>query len=648
MEPAIKIIRETEFYQGYIRLKMAVTNESPYMIADVILDFIYDDKLLRIDRYEPNYQERRGKLYLGSVDGGKSKSIAIYFDPMMCSKGTDIDCHVTFKDYQGKRSILQMEPKEISVVCPIMKTESDINIGRLKEFINELPSRDNRVCEILRGFDMAKVVNIAREVVEKHDIRHVRTLHTKDENNYELWYYGKTKVTKDDIVIRISVLNAHQTLELFAATQTPETLAGLLAEVGREIKDIVELKISGRNRVVNVSINKSKIDRSNLIDLCDMDGTCDVNIVVDKSEIDRSSIGSVNGNGGDSNQSGSNAGVGNRECPICFNLIDSSNKSLLCKCGSRFCRTCENWFREPCKPGERPLCEACFTAEQERLARENEEKARLKATEENERIRRTEEERRRREDTERKRQEEERLRKEREETAKKAVASIRNSIGMEFVLIHAGEFHMGSNENSYEEPVHKVKISKPFYLSKYLVTQKEWKAVMGTDPSYFKGDNNPVENFSWNDVQEFVKKLNAKEGTNKYRLPSEAEWEYACRAGTTTSYSFGDIESKLRDYAWYDNNSGGNTHPVGQKKPNPWGLYDMHGNVLEWCQDKYHANYKDAPTDGSVWKDGSGSSRISRGGSWFDIASYCRSANRLSRDPDSSSIFLGFRLLRTV
>ena len=161
-----------------------------------------------------------------------------------------------------------------------------------------------------------------------------------------------------------------------------------------------------------------------------------------------------------------------------------------------------------------------------------------------------------------------------------------NTIDMEFVLIQPGEFDMGSPVNETgrgndEGPVHHVTISEAFYLGKYEVTQKQWHEVMGYSPSHFKGDDLPAENVSWDDVQEFIKKLNKKENTHKYRLPSEAEWEYAARAGTTTRYSFGDDDSKLGEYAWYNENSGGKTHPVGNKGANPWGLYDVHGNVWE-------------------------------------------------------------------
>jgi formylglycine-generating enzyme required for sulfatase activity len=146
---------------------------------------------------------------------------------------------------------------------------------------------------------------------------------------------------------------------------------------------------------------------------------------------------------------------------------------------------------------------------------------------------------------------------------------------------------------------------------------------MDSNPSHFKGDHQPVGNVSWNDAQEFIKKLNDKEGNNKYRLPSEAEWEYAVRAGTTTRYSFGDDVSKLGDYAWCDSNSGGTTHETGQKEPNPWGLYDIHGNVWEWVQDWWHDNYNGAPTDG-------------------------RSASRAGIVAGYRSNNLGFRLLRIL
>lgn len=183
------------------------------------------------------------------------------------------------------------------------------------------------------------------------------------------------------------------------------------------------------------------------------------------------------------------------------------------------------------------------------------------------------------------------------------------STSMKLILIPSGEFIMGSPEeemgrDNYEGPVQKVTIREPFYLGKYPVTQKQWKAVMGSNPSYYSSsDDLPVEQVSWYDAQAFIKKLNQMEKTDKYYLPSEAKWEYACRAGTTTKYSFGDDESMLNEYARYSQNgySDNQTHSIGQKKPNPWGLYDMHGNVREWCQDKWNDNLKSVPFDGSAW-----------------------------------------------
>ena len=187
----------------------------------------------------------------------------------------------------------------------------------------------------------------------------------------------------------------------------------------------------------------------------------------------------------------------------------------------------------------------------------------------------------------------------------------RNLTGMEFVLIPAGEFEMGSPSREkrrklWESPVHRVTIKKPFYLGIYPVTQEQWNKVMGSNPSYFKGEKHPVETISWEDAQVFLRKLNAIENTGEkcsgYRLPTEAEWEHAARAGSTGSYFFGDDESKLKEYAWFLGNSGLETHPVGLKKPNPWGLYDIYGNVGEWVQDEYHISYKGAPSDGRAWE----------------------------------------------
>jgi len=230
--------------------------------------------------------------------------------------------------------------------------------------------------------------------------------------------------------------------------------------------------------------------------------------------------------------------------------------------------------------------------------------------------------------------------------------TFKNSIGMEFVQIPAGSFDMGcsygdSDCSNDEKPQHRVNITRAFYLGKYEVTQGQWRAVMGNNPSSFSscGDSCPVEKVSWDDVQEYIRRLNAKEGGNKYRLPTEAEWEYAARAGSRTRYYWGD--SMDGAYAWYDGNSGSETHPVGQKKPNAFGLYDMTGNVWEWVQDWYDSGYYGRSASNDPIGADSGSSRVLRGGSWVYDGRRCRSSDRSSDTPVRRGSDLGFRLART-
>ncbi len=234
---------------------------------------------------------------------------------------------------------------------------------------------------------------------------------------------------------------------------------------------------------------------------------------------------------------------------------------------------------------------------------------------------------------------------------------ITNSIGMKLVLTPKGTFMMGSPESEEarfeDETQHEVTISKDYYLGVHEVTQAQYEKVMGTKPSYFQGDeikgsstNNPVESVSWLDAVEFCKKLSdlpeEKAAGRVYRLPTEAEWEYACRAGSKSAYSFGESSKSLGDYAWFDGNSNNQTHPVGEKKANAWGLYDMHGNVWEWCSDWYGGYDNNSVSDPVGSREGS--FRVIRGGSWLDDAAYCQSAIRYRIDPSSRSIIIGFRL----
>jgi formylglycine-generating enzyme required for sulfatase activity len=222
-----------------------------------------------------------------------------------------------------------------------------------------------------------------------------------------------------------------------------------------------------------------------------------------------------------------------------------------------------------------------------------------------------------------------------------------NQVTLEMVSLPAGEFLMGSDESDYEKPQHQVKVNS-FAIGKYPVTQAQYEAVMGTNPSYFKNNpQNPVEQVSYDDAKAFCQKLSQITGKT-YRLPTEAEWEYACRAGTTTDYYFGDDANQLGDYAWYYENSNSTTHRVGQKKPNGWGIYDMSGNVWEWCEDDWHNSYAGAPDDGTAWLDNdnrSQSLKCLRGGSWYFYPDGCRSAIRTGCYPVNHSIGIGFRVV---
>lgn len=228
----------------------------------------------------------------------------------------------------------------------------------------------------------------------------------------------------------------------------------------------------------------------------------------------------------------------------------------------------------------------------------------------------------------------------------------------EWAYMPPGTFTMGSSEGESdrdgdEGPQTEVTLTSGFWMGRYEVTQRQYLAVMGTNPSYYTGDlDRPVERVTWDDAVNYCAALTAQERATgrlpdgwEYRLPTEAQWEYACRAGTTTQFSYGDdpAYAQLADYGWYDANSGSQTHPVGQKLPNPWGLYDMHGNVWEWCLDFY----EDSLPGGSVADPvgpSSGSSRVYRGGCWEFPGQMCRSADRRRGAPSLTDRTLGFRV----
>jgi formylglycine-generating enzyme required for sulfatase activity len=215
--------------------------------------------------------------------------------------------------------------------------------------------------------------------------------------------------------------------------------------------------------------------------------------------------------------------------------------------------------------------------------------------------------------------------------------------GMEFVLVAPGTFQMGSERGlDDEKPVHTVHITRPFYLGIYPVTQRQWEAIMGSNPSKFRGAEHPVEQVSWEKTQEFIRSLNTHAGHPGYRLPTEAEWEYAARAGSTGDYCFDDAVGSLGPYAWCADNAGGTTHPVGQLQPNAWGLYDMHGHVWEWVQDWY-SDYAAGTALDPTGPTG-GDARVLRGSSWADDGRYAHSARRYAIHPGGRFAGIGFRL----
>ena len=226
----------------------------------------------------------------------------------------------------------------------------------------------------------------------------------------------------------------------------------------------------------------------------------------------------------------------------------------------------------------------------------------------------------------------------------------------EFIKITPGEgkylaeFMMGSDKKPEEQPVHKVTLKKPLAVGKYEVTQELWHVVMGGNPSKWQGPRNSVEMITWPEAKEFCRRATVELRKRKLigedeevRLPSEAEWEYFARAGTTTAWSFGDDVKEIGRFSWYKVNAPGNDPPVGKKDPNPWGLYDIHGYISEWCLDNWHPNYKGAPADGSAWVDDFPVDYVIRGGSFADEPDVQRSAARQRLSPTTRSDRVGFR-----
>ena len=231
----------------------------------------------------------------------------------------------------------------------------------------------------------------------------------------------------------------------------------------------------------------------------------------------------------------------------------------------------------------------------------------------------------------------------------------------EFVTLTPGtgpfpaSFRMGSAGEAlkHEQPAHTVTLPGRLVIAKYEVTQELYEVIMDKNPSRWRGPRNSVEMVNWEEAKRFCRLVTRELRNRKLvgqdeiiRLPSEAEWEFACRAGTQTRYSFGDEPALLTDYGWFTGNARGNDPPVGRKKPNGWGLYDLHGYVWEWCLDAWHPSYEGAPADGSAWEEKDAKERVVRGGSWAHSADHCRSAYRRPLPADHRSDAVGFRCIR--
>ncbi len=332
----IIILREPEFFNGFIRLKISIQNNMQYTATDVFLDLDYDDNILRLDHHEPDtYATKKGKIQLGNILPNSDKTIALYFDPLICSKkGTVVNCRIDYKDASGILHFVMMKPSKNPIVCPIFKTEQDINIGRLKELVTSLPAKSSKRFSMPSGVNVNKALTLCHEVIQMHDVRYVRTFKTTDDKTYEIWYYGKTKVKRIDLVIKASVSEETEIIEFFVAAPDQEVLTGLLPELGRNFSKKGNA-LGKLAPVFNVSIKNSQIVHSNLLDACDIDGICSGNVVIEDSFVQRSNIG----NNADTQIKNSfvqhsNIGTGARKCPNCDRDVEA-NEKYCHECGTK-------------------------------------------------------------------------------------------------------------------------------------------------------------------------------------------------------------------------------------------------------------------------------------------------------------------------
>ncbi|MBC2699622.1 MAG: PQQ-binding-like beta-propeller repeat protein [ANME-2 cluster archaeon] len=332
------VLRKDDFFNGFIRLKISVQNKMQLTATDVSLDIEHDENVLRFDHHEPNtYAMKKEKIQLGNIASNGDKTIVLYFEGLICSKGGVINCRIDYKDAYGKPDLVRMEPVKIPIVCPLFKTEQDINIGRLKELVASLPAQSSKEFLLPSGVSINKALTLCREVIQMHDVRHVRTFKTTDDKTYETWYYGKTKVKMIDLVIKASVSKETERIEIFVAAPDQEDIIGLFAELGRNFSKRGEA-LGKLAPVFNVSIKDSQIMRSNLLGACDINGICDGNVVIEDSWVRRSSIANNANNVSihikDSNVERSTIGAGTKKCPNCGIEVEDEQKFCL-ECGAK-------------------------------------------------------------------------------------------------------------------------------------------------------------------------------------------------------------------------------------------------------------------------------------------------------------------------
>ena len=284
-----KIIRAYEFYAGYIRVKISVKNPTPLTIHDVILEPDVDRAILYLERHEPeDYLSENERIILGTINPNNDRTVSLYLEPIICAKeGTDVHCHVRYKDAQGQPGSLDMEPLRIQVVCPIFETKEPVNIGSLKQLIDSLPSRDTKIFSVPRNLDAPTQLKIFQSVIQLHDIRHVSTL--RRAKNFESWYYGRTNVTQKDMVIKIGIVKDMDMVEITAFSYDPKDLTGLLAEINRHVTEEVS-KRGNVQKIFNVTIKDSVVQRTNLMSFCDADGKCSGDVTIEDSVVMRSNI----------------------------------------------------------------------------------------------------------------------------------------------------------------------------------------------------------------------------------------------------------------------------------------------------------------------------------------------------------------------